>query len=123
VGVAVIAGLMFDATRLPGWVFSHPAHMNVTVLIAAAAVIAKYWLARRSWRDVEPAYVRQYLLVWLAGTTAIGALALVVWNIARIYVAADAERFRTLVILLALLAVPLARVGFASASVARNRHR
>ena len=35
----------------------------------------------------------------------------------------DVDRARTVVILLALLAVPLARVGLAPFWLARNRHR
>jgi hypothetical protein len=45
------------------------------------------------------------------------------WGIVRIYVALDVYRLQTLVILLALLAVPLARVGLATSCLAWNRHR
>jgi hypothetical protein len=123
VGLAVLVGLLLDATRLPGWVLQDPAHMNSLVFIAAAAVVAKYGLAAYAWRHISPTYQRQYLIVWVVGTLTFGALALVLWNIVRIYVALDIYRFQSLMILLALLATPLARLGFAPERLARNRHR
>jgi len=47
----------------------------------------------------------------------------VVWGIARLYLPTDVDRLRSVVILLAFLGVPLARLGFAPSSLARNRHR
>ena len=123
IGLAVITGLIFDGTRLPGWMLDDPAHMNAIVFIAAGAVIGKYCLAAYAWRRVDPRYVRQYLFMWLMGTVAIGALGLVFWGIARIYLAVDIYRFQTLLILLALLTIPVARIGFAPAFLAWNRHR
>ena len=63
------------------------------------------------------------MLIWLAGTAACLALGLVVWGIVRIYVPLDVDRARGIVILLALLAAPLARIGLAPSWLARNRHR
>jgi hypothetical protein len=119
----VIAGLVTDAGRLPGWLLADPARFEPLAWTAAAAVIAKYWAAAYAWRDVPRRYLRLYALVWLAGTASFLMLGLVVWGIVRIYLPVDADRLRSVVILLALLAVPLARVGYAPSSLTRNRHR
>jgi hypothetical protein len=121
--VLVIASLAYDAGRLPGWLFDDPARLEPLAWIAAVAVIAKYWMAAYSWRGVSPRYLRVYLLIWLAGTASILALGIVVWGIARTYLPVDVDRLRSVVILLGLLAVPLARVGLAPSSLTRNRHR
>ena len=115
--------MLLDAGGFWGWLFDDPARIAPFVWIAAVAVIAKVLaggvhLARRG-----SAYLRGYLLVWFAGTASFLGLGLVVWDIMRIYQPLDADRFRSLVILLALLAVPLARVGLAPASLTRNRHQ
>jgi hypothetical protein len=120
---AVIAGLVFDADRLPGWVLADPARMAATVWIVSIAVMVKSWLAAVSWRGVSVRYARQYLLLWGAGTICLLALAVMFWRVARIYIAVDVERFQSLMVLLALLAVPLARAGLAPSCLARNRHR
>jgi hypothetical protein len=119
----VIVGMVFDASRLPGWLLGDPARLAPVVWIATVAVIAKYWLAAYAWRGVAPRYLRAYLLIWLAGTITFLALGLEVWGIVRIYLPLDVERLRSVVILLALMAVPFARVGLAPSSLARNRHR
>jgi len=122
-GALVIAGIGFEIQRLPGWLFKDPARFAPIVWIAAVAVIAKYWIAAYAWRDVSPRHRRAYLLIWFAGTAIFLALALVVWNMMRIYQPLDADRVRSVIILLVLLVMPLARVGFAPASLTRNRHR
>jgi hypothetical protein len=121
--VLVIASLVFDAGRLPGWLLADPARRAPVAWIAAVAVVAKYWMAAYAWRGVAPRYRRVYLLIWLAGTASFLALGIAVWGIARIYLPLDVERLRSVVILLALLAVPLARMGLAPSSLSRNRHR
>ena len=121
--IVVIAGLVFDAGRLPGWLLGDPARLGPVVSIAAALVIAKYWIAAYTWRGVAPRYLRPYLVFWLAATTSFLTLGIVLWGMLRIYLPLDVERSRSLVILLALMAVPLARVGLAPTWLARNRHR
>jgi hypothetical protein len=121
--ILVMVGMVFDAGRLPGWLLGDPARLAPVVWIATVAVIAKYWLAAYAWRGVAPRYLRAYLLIWLAGTITFLALGLEVWGIVRIYLPLDVERLRSVVILLALMAVPFARVGLAPSSLARNRHR
>ena len=123
VALAVIGGLVFDVTRFPGWVLEDPDRMKAVAWMLAVAVVAKYWLAAYAWRRVAAPYAWRYLLVWCAGTACFAVLAMVFWGIVRIYVALDIYRFQSVVILLALLAVPLARIGLAPSSLARNRHR
>jgi hypothetical protein len=121
--IFVIAGFVFDAGRLPGWLLDDPARLAPVIWVGAVAVVAKYWIAAYAWRDVPSRYVRVYLLIWLAGTGTFLALGIVVWGIVRIYVPLDVDRLRSLVVLLALLSVPFARVGLAPLSLTRNRHR
>jgi hypothetical protein len=119
----VIVSVRFDAGRLPGWLLGDPARLAPIVWIAAVAVIAKYWLAAYSWRGVAPRYLRIYLLIWLAGTASFLTLGTVLCRIVRIHLPLDIDRLSSLVILLALLTMPLARVGLAPSLLARNRHR
>jgi hypothetical protein len=121
--ILVIVALVFDADRLPGWVLGDPARLAPVVWIASVAVIAKCWIAAYAWRNVPPRYLRAYLLIWLAGTTAFLTLGLVLWGMLRIYLPVDVDRLRSVVVLFALLAMPLARMGLAPSSLARNRHR
>jgi hypothetical protein len=122
--VLVIASLVLDAGRLPGWLLADPARLSPLVWLAAGAVVAKCGIAAYAWRGVGPRYLRAYLLAWLAATTLVVVSSVVLWGIVRTYVPPlDNDRARSLVILIALLVVPLARVGFAPFWLARNRHR
>ena len=119
----VVGYLFFGLDRLPGWLLEDPARMTPVVWTAAITVIVKYWLAARTWRAAPPPLVRRYLAVWLAGTTVFLAFGMAFWRVARIYLAQDTWRLQGLLILLALLVMPLARVGLAPALLERNRHR
>ena len=123
IAVVAIAGIAFDAGQLPGWLLDDPARLAPILWIAAAALIAKHWTAAYAWRGVTTRYLRAYFIIWLAGTTALLTLGMVAWGIVRIYLPLDGDRLRSAVILLALMAVPLARVGLATSGLARNRHR
>jgi hypothetical protein len=118
-----IAAMVFNADRLPDWLLADPSNMRAVVWTLAITAAAKYWLAARSWRHVAAPYVRRYLTVWAVATACLVALAVLVWGVARIYVAVDIYRLQALMILVALLAVPVGRVGLAPAFLARNRHR
>ena len=120
--LVVIAGMVFAADRLPGWVLDDPARMTGVVWLMSVAVVAKCGLAAYSWRRVSPRHLRQYLLVWAAATTCLLMLTMLLWGVVRIYVALDIYRFQSFMIFVALLAVPLARVGLAPSCLARNRH-
>jgi hypothetical protein len=93
------------------------------VRIAAVAVAAKFWLAAWSWRDVHRSHVRRYLAFWLCGTVAWIAFGLLLRAGVLQGFPSDSHQLRSLLILLALLAVPFARLGLAPGSLARNRHR
>jgi hypothetical protein len=121
--LVVIAFLVFAGDRLPGWVLDDPARMAGVVLLMSVAVAAKCWLAAYAWHRSSARHLRQYLLVWSAATTCLLTLALSLWNVVRVYAALDIYRFQSLMILGALLAVPLGRVGLAPSSLSRNRHR
>lgn len=121
--ILVIFGFASDADRLPGWLLDDPARLAPLAWTAAVAVVAKYWIAAYVWRSVPAHYFRAYFLIWLAGTAAFLALGMVFWRMARIYLPVDAERLQSVIMLLALLAVPLARVGLAPSLLARNRHQ
>jgi hypothetical protein len=95
----------------------------VFVWIIVIALCVKGSLAVYIWRRVSRRYGHAYLLIWLVGTASFLALGMVVWGIVRTGLWFDADRLRTAVILLAMLGVPLARVGLAPSSLARNRHR
>ena len=65
---ARVRGFVFNAGRLPGWLLEDPARLAPVAWIAAAAVIAKYWIAAHAWRSVAPRYLRLYLVIWLLAT-------------------------------------------------------
>jgi hypothetical protein len=122
-GVLGIAAMAFDATRLPGWLLGDPARMTAFVWIVSIAVAAKYCLAAYSWRGVSARYARRYLLVWGTGTMCLLILATLLWRVVRIQLAVDLYLVHGLMIMAALLAIPLARVGLAPSCLGRNRHR
>jgi len=121
--ILVIAGLVFDAGSLPGWLLDDPARLAPVAWLAGVAVVAKYWIAAYAWRRVPTRYLRVYLLIWLAATASFLALGIVVCGIVRVYVPLDVDRAGSVIVLLALIAAPLARVGLAPFWLARNRHR
>ena len=121
--IALVTGLVLDAGRFPNWLLGDSARVASVIWIIVAAVIAKCVMAAYSWRGVSPRYLRVYLLIWLAGTASLMTLGMVVWGLLPTYPPFDVAGLRIAIILLALLAVPLARVGLASSSLARNRSR
>jgi hypothetical protein len=95
--------------------------------ILAVAVIAKFWLAAFSWRYVARARVWRYLVAWTAGAMALIALAILIWADGALaallqFFPMDAIRLKHFLILVALLLIPFARLGYAPLSLARNRH-
>jgi hypothetical protein len=120
--IALVTGVLLHAGRLV-WLLRDPEPFAVFVWIIVIALCVKGLLAVYIWRRVSPRYGHAYLLIWLVGTASFLALAMVVWGIVRTGLWFDADRLRTAVILLAMLGVPLARVGLAPSSLARNRHR
>jgi hypothetical protein len=81
--------------------------------IAVLAVIVKVSSAVFFWRTTAFERVRQYSIFWVSSTTILIALAM----------SLDTGQLRVLLVLIALLVMPLARIGLASTTLARNRHR
>jgi hypothetical protein len=104
---------------------------SVLIWTAAAAAIAKFWLSAVSWRNVSQSRVRQYLIFWTVGTACVVVLAIVLSPAVLVAVEmfwrhvlpVDVAQVRTLLILLALMAVPFVRPGLATLSLERNRHQ
>ena len=78
-------------------------------------VLVKLLAAARCWKDITPARAGTYSLIWLVGMLCLAALA---WLICR-----DVAGLRYLLVLTALLALPLARIGLSPIALAKNRHR
>jgi hypothetical protein len=95
----------------------------IFVWLAAGGVIAKFWTAAFSWRRIPGQYLRRYLPVWLACTACLITFAVLLWSVIGLLLPSDTYRLRNLLILIALLASPLARIGFAPEFLNRNRHR
>lgn len=100
--------------------------------LAAVAVIVKFWLAAYNWRNLARARARAYLLLWTGATLLVVILAILVWAHGVLdfvlmnlmdFRPLDVYRLRNLLVLLALLIVPFARIGCAPAALAKNRHR
>jgi hypothetical protein len=121
--LVVIAGMVFAIDRLPGWVLGDPARMGGVVWLLSIVLVVKCWLAAYSWRRLSAGHLRRYLLVWGGATACLLALTMQLWGVVRIYVALDIYRLQSMMILVALLAVPLGRVGLVPSRLARNRHR
>lgn len=83
----------------------------------ALAILVKIWSAVFAWSNINPRRARQYLLLWSAVTLCFIALAMSYPKID------DTYRLEHLCVLGALLLFPLARLGFAPASLSKNRHR
>lgn len=84
--------------------------------LLAFLVIIKIWFAVFSWSDITPRRTRQYLLLWSGATLTFVALALLIDPPLDIY------RQEHLYVLAALLFFPMARLGLAPRSLAKNRH-
>jgi hypothetical protein len=133
--LAMIANviLLHHVEEVRSWVRDDPNRLlSWCVWLAAACVIAKFWLAAFSWRNIRRDRVQKYLLAWFCGTICLIALALLLWAGGLLVMALmeffdflplDPLRLRGLLILVALLVIPFARIGLAPASLAKNRHR
>lgn len=91
--------------------------------IAGAVLIAKFCLSLLVWRRVPAKQVLQYLTVWVCGTCCLVALAISIWNGLRPMLPSDVDSLRLLMIFAAVSTMPLGRLGLASLTLAKNRHR
>ncbi len=125
--------ILLDDQAVRAWIHEDPNRLLAYLEWSAAfAVIGKFWVAARSWRNISGRRVCQYLLLWSGATLLLIALAILLWAGGALSPALtdfaglppmDVYRLRNLLILAALLTVPLARLGFAPAALAQNRHR
>jgi hypothetical protein len=83
----------------------------------AVLVIAKFWFAAFAWNKITPRRTRQYLLIWFGATICFIALAILERPPLDVY------RQEYIYLLGALWIFPLARLGIAPSSLAKNRHR
>src|ERR1043166_3535013 len=130
-GLMALIILLRHETAVRAWVRHDPSRLlSYCEWIAALGVAAKFWIAARAWHRVSPCRVRQYLLLWCGATLVFVALAILLWArgllslqlMAADVLPLDVYRLGNLLVLLALLAVPFARIGLVPAALQRNRH-
>ena len=112
-----------ESDRLLPLLTSDLSRFEILEVIAALAVIAKFSAWVLFWRDVASDRVTNYLLFWAASTLPLLVLAIFLWEIAKPHLPAESDAVRNLLILASLSIVPLARVGYAPSTLAKNRHR
>ena len=106
------------------WTRTHATLLqNALVLAAAIAVLLKLALATVSWRTQPVTFRRPYLTAWFVGTIVVVTFSIMLSNALEAFVRLDGYRLHSFLILIALLAVPLVRLGAAPAALERNRHR
>jgi hypothetical protein len=99
--------------------------------LITVAVIGKVWLASFSWRRISWRRTWQYLGLWLGATLLLITLAKLLWANGCLTLSLmslldilplDPYRLEYLLILIALLTIPLARLGLVPSALRRNRH-
>jgi hypothetical protein len=110
--------MLLERSPLVGWILEH---VRAVVWLVALAAVGKYGFAVCAARRVAPHLIRQYWSVWLAGTACFVALALTLWSLLPGSERSDGQLL--VLLLLALLVMPLGRLGLATSSLGRNRHR
>jgi hypothetical protein len=124
--------LLANDVAFRAWIRRDPDRLlSIVEWILAAIVIAKFWLATFSWRGITSRRALQYLMLWAGSAAALIMLAFMLWaggllspllaGMADLH-PLDPLRLQHLLVLGALAAVPLARVGMAPTSLAQNRH-
>jgi hypothetical protein len=108
------------AVQLMNYDFSR---LVILEIVATIAVLAKLCAWVFSWRDVASERVTQYLIFWAACTLPLLMLAIFFWEVAKPHLPPESEGVRNLMLLVALIVVPLVRVGYAPSSLAKNRHQ
>jgi hypothetical protein len=116
----LVAAIWSDAIDLE--IKRHPGLVKTVMLralgwVLALMVVAKVWFSAFSWKQISPSHTRKYLVIWSAAT--IGFITLALFS----RLPADPYRVEHFGILAAFLIFPLARLGLAPGSLAKNRHR
>ena len=124
IGVVIVASAVFDLSALPRWLRADLGRLTPFLAAGVLAVAVKLWLAVRGRRWTPVRSMGWYGAAWIAGVASLIALGAVVLSDAGGNLpTGDVQRLRLAVILLAVLAMPLARVMWAPRFLARNRHR
>jgi hypothetical protein len=106
------------------WIFQHRDQVLTNALwIGAIAVIVRFGFSVLVWRRIPTRHLWQYLPVWTGATLCLTVLTMLVWNALRPMLPPDMYRLQVLLILAAVSTMPLGRLGLASLTLARNRHR
>jgi len=134
-GILGIIGLtwLLDHDRIfMAWVRRAPDQLlGAFELAIAVAVIGKLWLAVFSWRWISRRRTWRYLVLWLVATLVLITLAKLLWAHGCLTLSLmslldmlplDPYRLEYFLILIALLTIPLARLGLAPSALRRNRH-
>ena len=130
VGVTVVSN--YDS-EFRDWVRRDPNYLlSILEWIVALAVVGKFFVTARTWRNVSSRRTRVFLMAWVCGTLCLAALAMLLWSHGLLSLALmeladtlplDVIRLRCLLILVALWIIPFARFGLAPTMLAKNRHR
>jgi hypothetical protein len=122
-----LAGVVWVATHQSsvfGWL-QH--HLDSVLLqlewLAALAVMLKLCATVWSWRKIPIERLRSYFLFWVVATGLLVVFAVMVWSDLPPAPPSVSYRLRTLMILMAIMVLPLARMGLATSSFENNRHR
>ncbi|HTL18313.1 MAG TPA: hypothetical protein VL793_13845, partial [Patescibacteria group bacterium] len=131
-GITGFACLLNHDRAFMAWVRRDPNELlSVFEWTVAVAIIAKFWLVAYSWRRISWRRTRQYLLLWTGATLLLVILARLLWAHGCLTLSLmsaldllplDPYRLKCFLILVGLLTVPFARLGFAPSALARNRH-
>jgi hypothetical protein len=107
-----------------GWLQRHLDSLLLQLeWLAAFAILLKVCATVWSWRKIPTERLRAYFFFWVAGTLLLIGFAVMVWSGLPPAPPAVTYRIRTLMILMAIMFLPLARIGLASSSFEKNRHR
>jgi hypothetical protein len=111
---------IFKKGSLIDWAISNVDNFLPTAaLVLTGAVLLKFAVAIRSAREIS----RQYLIVWFAATALLVVLALLLARGLGVALPSFSTQIRNVLVLVALVFVPLARMGLASSFFEKNRHR
>jgi hypothetical protein len=131
IGISAFAWLLNHDRQFMAWVRHDPNELlRVFEWIVVVAILAKFWLAAFSWRRISWRRTWRYLLLWLGTTLLLTFLARLLWANGCLtltlmsvldFLPLDPYRLECFLILISLLTVPLARLGFAPSALAGNR--
>jgi hypothetical protein len=114
-GAFFIGGAIWLGESHDNWLNQPAAAAFWIGCVICVVVLLKLFAAACFWKNVNPVRSGLFALIWLVGTLCFAALA---WLICQ-----EVPWLRHLLVLAALLAVPLARLGLTTTALAKNRHR